>query len=101
MTVLDLNALLAPVSADAPSGPRVEYGGPTYMALEVAARGIPEEKDAAGKLIREAKGPSWPEVERLALELSGKSKDLRVAIYLARAKLALEGVSGFANVLEL
>jgi type VI secretion system protein ImpA len=35
------------------------------------------------------------------LELSARSKDLRVAIYLLRAELALEGLSGFANALEL
>ena len=99
--MLDLNALLAPSSAAGPSGPRIEYGGPEYMALEVAAQAIPEQRDAAGTQVRQGKAPDWREVDRLSLDLSAKSKDLRVAIYLARAKLALEGFPGFANALEL
>src|SRR5579863_6171612 len=100
MMTIDRAALLAPVSADSPSGASVEYDE-QYLELERLARGVPQEEDAEGKVIREAQPPEWGEVERIALELSGKSKDLRVAIYLARASLARHGLAEFADVLEL
>jgi type VI secretion system protein ImpA len=98
--MIDLAALLAPSSQEAPSGPEVETD-PEYHDLQQAARRVLQEKDAQGKEIREAKEPNWPEVERLALVLCARSKDLRVAIHLANAKLALEGLPGFASALEL
>lgn len=97
---IDLAALLAPVSADAPSGPPVEYDE-QYVELERLARGVPQEENAEGKVIREAQEPDWPEVERIALELCRKSKDLRVAIYLARASLARSGLAGLGDALQL
>lgn len=100
MTAIDVAALLEPVSEGSPCGPSVEYDE-RYIELEKAARGVAREEDANGKVIREAEPPSWPEAERLALELSAKSKDLRVAIYLARAKLAVDGLPGFGETLEL
>jgi type VI secretion system protein ImpA len=100
MMAIDLAALLAPVSADAPSGPSVDYDE-QYIDLERLARGVPQEEDAEGKVIREAQEPDWREVERIALELCRKSKDLRVAVYLARASLARDGLPGLASALRL
>ena len=100
MTAVDVAALLEPVSEDAPCGPSVEYDD-RFIELEKAARGVAREEDANGKVIREAQPPDWPEAERAALELCAKSKDLRVAIYLARARLALDGLPGFGEGLDL
>jgi type VI secretion system protein ImpA len=100
MAAIDLTALLEPVSEGSPSGPPVEYDE-LYLELEKSARGLAREEDANGKVIREEQPPNWPEVERLALELCGKSKDLRVATYLARARLAQEGLPGFDQGLAL
>jgi type VI secretion system protein ImpA len=100
MTAIDVAALLEPVSEGSPCGPSVEYDE-EYIDLEKAARGVAREEDASGKVVREAEPPNWPEVERLALELTAKSKDLRVAIYLARARLAVDGLPGFSETLGL
>jgi type VI secretion system protein ImpA len=100
MMAIDLAALLAPVSADAPSGPPVEYDE-QYVELERLARGVPQEENAEGKVIREAQEPDWREVERIALELCHKSKDLRVAIYLARASLVRNGLPGLSDAFQL
>ncbi len=100
MTTADIDPLLAPLSEDAPSGPAIEYDE-QYIELERVARGVAQEEDAEGKIVREAKDPEWAEVERIALELAGKSKDLRVALYLARAKLAQSGLPGFRDGLYL
>jgi type VI secretion system protein ImpA len=97
---IDVAAMLAPISADSPCGPPVEYE-PQYIELETLARGVSGEEDADGKIVREAQPPNWREVERVALELCAKSKDLRVAIYLARAELALAGLPGFRDGLKL
>jgi type VI secretion system protein ImpA len=100
MTAIDLAAMLRPNATEAPSGPPLEYDE-RYIELEKAARGTEQEEDAAGKVIREKQPPNWSEVERLSLELAKDSKDLRIAVYLARARLALAGLSGLSEALEL
>jgi type VI secretion system protein ImpA len=100
MTAIDLAAMLRPNATEAPSGPSLEYDE-RYIELEKAARGTEQEKDAAGKVIREKQAPNWSEVERLAVELAKDSKDLRVAVYLARARMAQAGLAGFSEALEL
>jgi type VI secretion system protein ImpA len=100
MTTIDVAALLEPVSAEAPSGEAVEYDAP-YIELETLARGVAREEDADGHVVREAEEPKWPEVARVALELCAKSKDLRVALYLTRAQLAVAGLPGLKDGLEL
>ena len=100
MTAIDLAALLAPTSAAPPCGPPIEYDE-QYLELERLARGVTQEEDAEGKVVREAEEPDWHEVERVALDLCAKAKDLRVAIYLGRAELALTGLPGFADVVAL
>jgi type VI secretion system protein ImpA len=100
MPAIDVGALLEPISDDAPCGPSVEYDE-RYIELERLARGVAQEENAEGKVIREAEAPNWVEVERGATDLCKESKDLRVGIYLARARLAADGLSGFRDVLDL
>jgi type VI secretion system protein ImpA len=100
MTASDLAPLLLPVSDDAPSGPAIEYDD-QFIELERIARGVAQEEDADGKVVREAREPDWAEVERLGRELAARSKDLRVGVYLARAMLAQHGLPGFRDGLEL
>ena len=95
---LDLAALLAPFSDDAPSGEAVEYD-PQFNELETAARGTPERE--VGSTIIPGEEPDWREVERIALELCGRAKDIRVAIFLLRAELRLAGLVGLAESLQL
>jgi type VI secretion system protein ImpA len=97
---IDLDTLLTPVSEDAPSGESVEYDA-QFIELETLARGVALEKDADGRVIREAEDPDWREIEGVALDLCARSKDLRVAVYLLRAELAQSGLPGFADALAL
>lgn len=97
---LDIESLLEPVSEDAPSGESIEYD-PAFIEMETIARGVELEKDAEGRIIREAEEPDWQEVERLGLELAARSKDLKVAIYLLRAELAQNGLPGLRDGLAL
>lgn len=98
MAVIDLALLLAEVSPASPCGVNPEYD-PVYIELEKAARGKPEQQ--YGETIIPREDPDWIEVQRLALELFGRAKDLRVAVYLTRAALASEGLAGYLAGLQL
>jgi type VI secretion system protein ImpA len=94
MSVIDVDALLTEISADAPGGADLEYD-PAFMELETLARGTPEA--VMGDKIKPAEEPEWPEVRTSAMALFQKTRDLRVAMILATALLKTEGVAGFRD----
>lgn len=95
---MDIDSLLGDVEADAPCGPNLEYD-PDFLELEQAILGKPEIQ--YGDTITPAVPPEWKVVKRLAGGLLERSRDLRLAVSLARAQLALEGMPGLANGLAL
>lgn len=94
MTILNLEALLQPVSADRPCGEDCEYD-PTFQAMEQAAEGQPERR--MGNSVEPAVEPDWKTVKAQALDLLGRTKDLRVGVYLSRALLHTDGWPGWAD----
>jgi len=98
MSTIDVDALLLEIDSDAPCGPDLEYD-PAFLALEQEALGKPEVQ--YGETITPAVPPDWKIVRRMAGELLERSRDLRLAIHLARASLALSGVAGLADSLAL
>lgn len=94
----DIDALLAPISDDAPCGADLEYDA-QFMALEQAAKGKPEQQ--YGDTVVAAEGPNWAEVLDAAEALMGRTKDLRVAAYLARGWSATQGPAGLGRGLQL
>lgn len=98
MSTIDVEALLEEVAPDAPCGPDLEYD-PAFIALEQEAIGKPEVQ--YGDTITPAVPPDWKVVRRAATELIGRSRDLRLALHLARANLALVGVGGLADGVTL
>ncbi len=98
MTAIDTAALLQPVSDEAPTGEDLEYD-PAFQAMELAAKGRAEQQ--VGDEITPAEEPEWKEVGKQALDVLGRSHDLRAAVYLARAALRTEGFAGLANGLTL
>jgi type VI secretion system protein ImpA len=98
MSTVEIEMLLSEVSADMPCGPNLEYD-PGFVTLEQEALGKPEVQ--YGETITPAVPPDWKVVRRLAVELLGRSRDLRLAVHLLRANLALHGIAGLADSIEL
>jgi len=88
---IDIDALLAPISADAPCGADMEYT-PEFAALLTAAAGKPAQQ--VGEAIVPAVEPEWPLVMRLGAELLEKTRDLRIASRLTQALLHVQGLTG-------
>jgi type VI secretion system protein ImpA len=87
----EVDQLLAPVSGDAGTGANLEYD-PSFSELERAAAGK-EERYSGGELIP-AEEPDWRSVRETALGLFARTKDLRVAMQLAKAETSLSGLGG-------
>ncbi|SDV09303.1 type VI secretion system protein TssA [Pseudomonas mucidolens] len=95
---MDVPLLLAAVSATSPCGEDLEYDA-DYLHLERAAQGQPER--SMGDSILPAEPPEWRSIQQQSLDLLQRSKDLRITHFLLQSSLALQGVSGLANVLRL
>jgi len=89
-----LASWLQPVSEYDACGPDLEYDN-DFLALTQAAAGKPETQFAP------AEPPDWRAVRNGAEELNGRSRDLRVANLLLRARLRLEGFAVLAPSLRL
>lgn len=98
MSIVDVDVLLQEVDAGMPCGPNLEYD-PLFLELEQNALGKPEVQ--YGSTIVPAVPPEWKLVKKQALELLGRSRDLRVAVPLLRAMLALHAIPGFADGMRL
>lgn len=95
---MELEQLLAEAAEDPPCGPNLEYDA-SFLALEQQAQGKPEQQ--FGDTVIAAEEPQWGQVRDSASELLARSKDLRLAVYLARALVSLDGLSGLASGLRL
>jgi type VI secretion system protein ImpA len=97
--LLDIDALSRPVDDADPAGPDLEYSA--VAELERFAAGTPGTVDPKTNELVGAEEPNWRKVAEMATDLLGKTKDLRVAAWLARAELANRGLSGLADGLKL
>lgn len=98
MSTIEVDTLLLEVEPGAPCGQDLEYD-PAFLALEREAVGKPEVQ--YGDTITPAVPPDWKVVRRMAYELLQRSRDLRLAMHLVRANLALSGIAGLADALAL
>lgn len=96
--MIDVQALVAPISDDAPSGPDLEYD-PEFGELETVSRGKAEQQ--FGDTVIPAEEPEWRDVAARSEALLGRSKDLRVAVLAARAAMHMDQMRGLAAGLEL
>ena len=98
MSVLDVEKLLQGLSSDDPCGTDLEYDA-VFGEMERAAQIKPEQQ--FGDTIIPGEEPDWREIKKLALDIAGRSKDLRAAMYLARALIRTDGFAGLADSLAL
>jgi type VI secretion system protein ImpA len=97
MGSISTDSLLEPVTADSPCGPDLEYSG--VMELERLAQGKPERQ--FGDALLPPEEPDWAAVGRMAADLAGQTKDLRVLVKLAQALVRTEGYLGLHDCLAL
>jgi type VI secretion system protein ImpA len=98
MAFVSVGQLLAPISVEDASGPNLEYDT-EFAKLERTAQGKPEQQ--MGASIVPAEDPDWKVVSRDAQALLARSKDLRVAVHLAKALLRLGALEGFSEALAV
>jgi type VI secretion system protein ImpA len=98
MSAVDVEKLLQPVSVEDPCGDDLEYD-PAFGELQRSAEGKPEQ--VMGSTVNPAEEPEWREVQRQAVAICARTKDLRVLILLLRALLANAGLPGLADGLHL
>ncbi|OFX21934.1 MAG: hypothetical protein A2V77_20715 [Anaeromyxobacter sp. RBG_16_69_14] len=90
--MLNFETLLAPVTPEQPSGSVLEYD-PAFTALLERAKGKAEQRMGASVIPAEL--PDWGKVEEGAVALLARTKDLRVATLLVKARLHNAGPAGF------
>lgn len=95
---METSLLLAAVSDASPCGEDLEYDS-DFLQLERDALGRPER--SMGDAIQAAEPPEWRQLEQACHGLLQRSKDLRITHYLLQSRLALRGVEGLADSLEL
>ncbi|MET0983655.1 MAG: type VI secretion system protein TssA [Telluria sp.] len=98
MAAPDIDRLLAPVEGAAPCGPNLEYEA-SFMALAATARGKPGQQ--IGSAVVPPEPPDWRAVRDAAATLLASTKDLRVALLLARALVHTAQLPGLRDGLAL
>ena len=95
MAPMDAGDFLVDIPGDEPTGANLEFDA-DFGALERAAQGKPEQQ--YGGTIIPAEPPDWKAVEELGVGLTERTRDLRVLVLLALARLHLNGLPAFAEV---
>jgi type VI secretion system protein ImpA len=97
--ILDVEAMLKPISADKPSGVDVK-DGKSFEMLKEARR--EEEAISQGEWKREVKVADWPKVVQLSTKiLTTESKDLQVAAWLVEGLVKRHGFAGLRDGLSV
>lgn len=98
MPFVDLDSVLSAVSEAEPSGPDLGYDL-AFGALERAAQGKPAQQ--IGNTVSAGTDPDWKAVQQQGIALLARTRDLRIAVYVARALLRNSGWAGFGEGLAL
>ncbi len=94
----DVEALLRELSPDAPSGEDLSYD-PAYLELGRLMQGKPEQQ--IGDTIVEAEEPNWRDIEKQAVALLSRTRDLRIMVNLTTAMMQNHGPQGLRDGLSL
>ncbi len=97
--VIDVEALLAPIPGEKPSGEETRYSG-LYDEVREARRA--EDTLEQGDWKREPKVADWPHVKRSTLDaLENRTKDLQICAWLTEALARLHGFPGLRDGLKV
>lgn len=96
---IDIEALLAPIPGDNASGEDLRYSQ-VYDDIKEARRY--DDPLDQGEWKTEIKKADWDRVINLAVDaLSGKTKDLQIAVWLAEALIVKEGFEGSVTAMKI
>lgn len=98
MATLDVEQLLRPLSEDAPCGADLEYDS-AFVEMGRTAQRVPDQQ--YGDTVIPGKEPEWGEVKQHALDVLGRTRDLRAAVLLAQAVLRTDGLKALADALSV
>jgi type VI secretion system protein ImpA len=99
-TGMTIDELLSPISDEQPSGESLKSNG-VYNKIK-KARSADDPNLPMGVWQHNLKVADWDEVSNVALRaLSGKSKDLQIAIWLLEAQIHKHGFAGIAPSIHL
>lgn len=96
---LSIEELSKPVSEENPAGDNLEYDA-QFMELV----NLFEAKPKAGASVEDAdgdSGPDWKGIEKLAGQLSSKTRDLRIQVYAAIAAIHTSGLPALRDNLQV
>src|SRR5215813_11163112 len=98
--VIDIEALLTPISDDNPVGENLQYAG---LYDEVRKERLTDEDFAQGEWRKsETKTANWNQVVKLTTEaITSSTKDLQAGAWLAEALVKLHGLVGLREGLKL
>jgi type VI secretion system protein ImpA len=97
--VIDVEALLAPVAGENPTGENLQYTG-AHDEIREARRA--DDDLVQGDWKRDLKTADWRQVLSLSTDaLVEKTKDLQICAWLAEALVKLHGLSGLRDSLKL
>jgi type VI secretion system protein ImpA len=97
--VIDVEALLVPISEDNAAGENLQYSG-LHDEIREARRA--DENLEQGDWKRDLKTADWNSVFTLSIEaLTDKTKDLQIAAWLSEALVKLHGLAGLRDSLKL
>jgi type VI secretion system protein ImpA len=98
-TVIDVDAVLEPISGENPAGENLQYAG-LHDEIREARRA--EDNLAQGDWQRELKAADWDRVIALSRDaLTAKTKDLQIAAWLTEALVKTSGFSGLRDGLRM
>jgi type VI secretion system protein ImpA len=98
MAAFELEPLLAPLTEAAPCGPDLEYD-PAFLAMQATGEGKPERQ--YGDTLIAAEAPDWPQLHEQAAQVALRTRDLRVAVWLARSGARVAGLGAAVQGLQL
>jgi type VI secretion system protein ImpA len=87
-----------PISTESPCGESLEYSA-EFLKLQELATGLPERQ--YGKVVIPAEPPDWGAVFEAGDKLLRLSKDMRIVSVMARAAIGVNGLVGFATILDV